>query len=71
MSFIFFGLFLFFGGFLVFFRVEPTAHGSSQARGQIGSAGVGLCHSYSNARSEPHLQPTLPLTATPDPQPTE
>jgi len=28
-------------------------------------------HSYSYARSEPHLWPTPQLTATPDPQPTE
>ena len=27
----------------------------------------GLCHSHSNTKSEPHLQPTLPLAATPDP----
>ena len=28
---------------------------------------VGLRHSHSNARSELHLQPTLQLTAMPDP----
>ena len=31
------------------------AYGSSQARGLIGGAAAGLCHSHSNARSEPHL----------------
>ena len=48
------------------FRAALTAYGGSQARGQIGAVVVGLCHSH-NARSQPHLQPTPQLIATPDP----
>ena len=44
------------------------AYGSSQARG-CEAAAAGLHHSHSKARSEPCLQPTQQLTATPDPQP--
>ena len=33
-----------------FFRAVPTAHGSSQAKGQIGAAAADLHHSHSNAR---------------------
>ena len=47
----------------------PAAHGVSQARGQIRAVTAGLCHSHSNAGSEPHLPPTPQLTATPDPEP--
>ena len=36
-------------------RATPTAHGSSQARGEIGAAAANLCHSHINAGSEPHL----------------
>jgi len=43
------------------------AYGGSQARGLTGAAAAGLCQSHSNARSEPHLQPTPQLTATPNP----
>ena len=39
------------------FRAIPAAYGSSWARGRIGGVAVGLHHSHSNARSEPHLQP--------------
>ena len=46
-----------------------AACGSSQARGQIGAVANGLCHNHSNAESEPHLQPTPQLTATPIPDP--
>ena len=46
-------------------------YGGSQARGRIRAVVAGLYHSHSNARSELHLQPTSPLTAMPDPQPTE
>ena len=49
------------------FRAEPTVYGDSKARGRIGAAAAGLRHSHSNARSEPHLLPTLKLTATGDP----
>ena len=47
------------------------AYGISQVRGQIGATAAGLHHSYSNARSELHQQPTLQLMAMPDPQPNE
>ena len=47
------------------------AHEGSQARGLTRAVATGLSHSHSNARSQPHLQPTPQLTATPDPQPTE
>ena len=45
----------------------PTTYGGSQARGQIGAAAAGLHHSYSQARSETLLEPTLQLAAKPDP----
>ena len=41
--------------------------GVSQARGPIGAVAASLRQSHSNAGSEPHLQPTPQLTATPDP----
>ena len=44
----------------------PTAYGGSQARGRIGAIAPGLRQSHSNAGSEPRLQPTPQLTATPD-----
>ena len=44
----------------------PTAYGGSQARGRIGAVATGLHQSHSNAGSEPRLQPTPQLTATPD-----
>ena len=51
----------------LFFRVEPTAHGGSQAQGLIGATAASLHHSHINARSEPHLRPTPQLAAMPDP----
>ena len=45
----------------------PAAYGGSQARGPIRAVATGLCQSHSNAGSEPHLQPTPQLMATPDP----
>ena len=51
----------------VLFRATPMAYASSQARGPTGAAVAGLCHSHSNAGSEPHLQPTPQLMAMPDP----
>ena len=48
-----------------YFKAAPAAHGGSQARGLIGVVAAGLHHSQSNARSEPHLQPTPQLMATP------
>ena len=53
---------------LFIFKAAPAAYGDSQARGQIGAAVASPCHSHSNARSKPPLQPTLKLGATPDPQ---
>ena len=44
-----------------------VAYGGSQARGLIGAVAAGLCHSHSNAGSEPCLQPTPQLTAMLDP----
>ena len=43
----------------------------SQTRGPIGAAAPGLRQSHGNARSKLHLQPTLQLMETLDPQPTE
>ena len=63
-------LFIYFCLF-AFSRAAPAAYGGSQARGLIGAVASGLHHSHSNARSEPCLQPTPQLTATPDTQPTE
>jgi len=45
------------------FRAACAAHGSSQAKGQIGAAAA----SHSNARSKLHLQPASQLPAPPDP----
>ena len=58
-----------FNFFFVFyaFRAAPVAHGGSQARGPIGAAAAGLHQSHSKAGSEPRLQPTPQLMATPDP----
>ena len=53
--------------FFCLLRAAPAAHGGSQARGPIGAVAAGLHHSHSNAESEPHLQPTPQLMATPDP----
>ena len=44
----------------------PATYGDSQARGRIGAVATGLRQSHSNAGSEPRLQPTPQLTATPD-----
>ena len=49
------------------YRAAPAAYGGSQARGLTGATGAGLCHSHSNARSEPWLRPTPQFTATLDP----
>ena len=59
--------FFFFFFLIVFSRAASVAYGGSQARGLIGALATGLCHSHSNARSEPRLQHTPQLTATPDP----
>ena len=49
------------------FRAAPTVYESSQATGQIRATAASLCHSHSNARSDPCLGPTLQLIATPGP----
>ena len=63
----FFSFFFFF----CLFRAALAAYGGSQARGQIRATDAGLHHSHINARSEPHLQTTLQLTATQNPKPTK
>ena len=45
----------------------PAAFGISQARGRMRVVAADLHHSHSNAGSEPPLQPTPQLMATPDP----
>ena len=57
--------------FCFFLRAAPVAFGRSRARGWMGAAAARLYHSHSNTGSEPHLQPTTQLLATPDPKPTE
>ena len=47
------------------------AYGGSEARGLIRATAASLHHSYSNARSEPRLQPTPQLMVMLDPYPTE
>ena len=64
-------IFLFFFVFLLFLWAAPAAYGGSQARGRIGAVATGLRQSHSNAGSEPSLQPTPQLMATPDRYPTE
>ena len=44
----------------------PAAYGGSQTRDLIGAVAASLRQSHSNAGSEPRLQPTPQLTATPD-----
>ena len=56
--------FLLFFIYFLLFRAAPTAYGGSQTRGPIGAVVAGLYHSYSNTRSEPHLQPTPQLTGS-------
>ena len=57
----------FFFFFFFFFMAAPSAYGGSQARSQIGTVAANLYHSRSNAGSEPRVQPTPQLMATPDP----
>ena len=49
------------------FRAAPAAYGGFQARDLIRAVAASLRHSHSSAGSEPCLQPTPQLTATPDP----
>ena len=59
--------FFFFSLVFSLFRAVPVVYEDSQARGLIRAVAAGLCHSHSNARSEPNLLPTPQLTATLDP----
>ena len=61
------GFFFFFFCLFVISWAAPLAYGGSQARGRIGALATGLRQSHSHAGSEPCLQPTPQLTATPDP----
>ena len=60
-------LFVFFFGLFATSWADPTAHGGSQARDQIGATAAHLCHSHGNTESEPCLRPTPHLMATPEP----
>ena len=62
---LFFCLFLF--CLFAFSRAALAAYGGFQARGLIQAVDTGLGQSHSNVGSEPRLQPTPQLTATPDP----
>ena len=53
--------------FFVFFRAALAAYGGCKDRSRIGAVPAGPHHSHSSSGSEPHLQPTSQLTATPDP----
>ena len=57
----------FFSSILCLFRATSWHMRSSQARGRIGAAAAGLCHSHSNLGSEPCLWPTPQVTSMPDP----
>ena len=50
--------------FLCLFRTALTAYGGSQTRGLTRATAASLCHSHTG--SEPQLQPTPQLRATPD-----
>ena len=49
------------------FKATPAAYGSPWARDGIRAAAAGLCHSCSNIRFKPNLQPMLQLMAVQDP----
>ena len=53
--------------FFLLFRVAPTAYESSQVRSPIGATAAFLCHSHSNAGSEPNLRPIPQVTTMLDP----
>ena len=59
-KFLYFTTYRFF--FFCLFRATPVAYGGFRARGLIRATAAGLYHSYSNARSKPHLR-TAPHTA--------
>ena len=60
-------LFIFIFHFWVSFKATPVAYGSSQAKGLIRAVATKLCHSHSNAGSEPCLRPIPQLMAMPHP----
>ena len=66
-------LFKSFHNFQIFFflfyvlRAVPAAYEGSWARGPIGAIATSPRQSHSNARSEPHLRPTIQFTAMHDP----
>ena len=64
--FIYLFIYLFFFWLFAFATASPAAYGGSQARGRIGAVATGLRQSHSNVGSEPRLQPTPQLMATPD-----
>ena len=64
MKFVFF--FFLGGGLFAISWAAPAAYGCSQARGPSRVVDTGLHQSHSNSGSEPYLQPTPQLTATPD-----
>ena len=51
----------------VFSGLHPRHMEVPRLGGQIKAIAAGPCHSHSNARSEPHLQPIPQLMAMPDP----
>ena len=57
--------------FFFFFPVFLGHYGNSQARGWIGAAADGLCHSHSNAGLKPCIGRIPQFTAMLDPWPTE
>ena len=56
-----------FNHFLFLFRATAAAEGGSQAGNPIRATAAGLHHSHNDTGSEPCLQSTPQLTATPDP----
>ena len=58
-------LFIYLFIYLLFWAASMTC-GGFQARSPVGAVTASLCHSHSNARSEPHLRPTSQFTAMPD-----
>ena len=67
--FLFVIMFLFFVFPVCHFLSHSLVYGGCQARGPIRAVATGLRQSHSNAGSEPRLQPTPQLMATPIPNP--
>ena len=47
----------------IYFRATPAAYGSSQAKGPIGAAAAGLCHTHNLVGSEQQCLWTIPQLA--------